>query len=104
MAGTERVLPPPPTLLPDDDEVVETADEVAVEGVEDEAEALTRMPIRAADARCGAAIVGRAAGRRRRHHRRREGAAGRERMVLEFINANTHRRASLDHFYPCVWI
>ena len=74
MAGTERVLPPPPTLLPDDDEVVETADEVAVEGVEDAAEALTRMPIRAADdARCGAAIVGRAAGRRRRHHRRGEG-------------------------------
>ena len=83
MAGTERVLLPP-TLLPDDDEAVETADEVAVEGVEDEVE--TRMPIRAADVRCGAAIVRRAAGRRRRHHRRGEGAAGRERIVLKFIN------------------
>ena len=86
MAGTERVLLPPTLLL--DDEAVEPADEVAVEGVEDEAEAETRMPIWAADARCGAAIVRRAAGRRRRHHRRGEGAAGRERMVLKFINAN----------------
>ena len=52
------MLLPTTLLLDDDDDEVPETDEAVddVEGVEDE-DAVTKMPIRAADERCAAAII-----------------------------------------------